>query len=139
MWIGTYYGYFLYDIERKKDIKLDENHYAVTQFLDTGEKNALWFSTWEDGLCKVEWNEIFSVTTRKELTKEPGDIYRIFPSTDNRLYLGTWGNGVKPVSYTHLDVYKRQIQRNPSVKLSCCLMLMGKDEYFLRIRDLLPN
>lgn len=95
LWIGTYYGYFLYDIERKKDIKLDENHYAVTQFLDTGEKNALWFSTWEDGLCKVEWNEIFSVTTRKELTKEPGDIYRIFPSTDNRLYLGTWGNGVK--------------------------------------------
>src|SRR5699024_10721326 len=24
-----------------------------------------------------------------------GDIYRIFPSSDNKLYLGTWGDGVK--------------------------------------------
>jgi Signal transduction histidine kinase len=95
LWIGTYYGYFLYDIERKKDIELDGNHYAVTQFLDTGEKNALWFSTWEDGLCKVEWDEMFSVTVKKGVTKEPGDIYRIFPSSDNKLYLGTWGDGVK--------------------------------------------
>lgn len=95
LWIGTYYGYFLYDIEHKKNIKLDENHYAVTQFLDTGEKNALWFSTWEDGLCRVEWDEHSSVVTNKAVTKELGDIYRIFPSADNKLYLGTWGDGVK--------------------------------------------
>lgn len=95
LWIGTYFGYFLYDIVSKKNIKLDENIYAVTQFLDSGEKNVLWFSTWEDGLCKIEWDDKFSAFTKKTVTRDLADIYRIFPSADNKLYLGTWGDGVK--------------------------------------------
>jgi len=95
LWIGTYYGYFLYDIENKKDIKLNENKYAITQFLDTGEKNSLWFSTWTDGLCKLEWDEKTYAVTEKFITKDIIDIYRIFPSADHKLYLGTWGDGVK--------------------------------------------
>ena len=117
LWIGTYYGYFLYDIEQKKDIKLDGNHYAVTQFLDTGEKNALWFSTWEDGLCKVEWDEMFSVVTKKAVSKDQGDIYRIFPFADNKLYLGTWGDGVK-LTDMQSHVFPESLPINAPVILS---------------------
>jgi len=95
LWIGTYYGYFLYDIENRKNIKVKENYYAITQFLDVGEKNSLWFSTWVDGLCKLEWDEETFSVTEKLVAKDVGDIYRIFPMADNKLYLGTWGEGIK--------------------------------------------
>lgn len=117
LWIGTYYGYFLYDIENKKDISLKENYYAVTQFLDTGEKNSLWFSVWANGLYKLEWNEDTFFTKETSMTKNMGDIYRIFPATDNKLYLGTWGDGIKETG-TGSDVYPKSLQIDAPVILS---------------------
>lgn len=98
LWIGTYLGYFLYDLNSKKDIPIDRTKYAITQFLDTGEKNSLWFSTWTNGLHRLEWNERDFSTTGKEVVSEIKDVYRIFSSPDQEnFYLGTWGDGAKKI------------------------------------------
>ncbi|SHE99499.1 Signal transduction histidine kinase [Dysgonomonas macrotermitis] len=117
LWIGTYYGFFLYDIENKRDVPLKENYYAVTQFLDTGEKNSLWFSVWTNGLYKLEWDEKTFRTKETSMTKNMEDVYRIFPATDNKLYLGTWGNGVK-VTQMLSDAYPESLQIDAPVILS---------------------
>lgn len=95
LWIGTYYGYYLYDIENKREIPVNKSSASITQFLDTGEKNSLWFSTWTDGLNRLEWEDNTFVITEKPVNKNAGDVYRIFPAANNRLYLGTWGGGIK--------------------------------------------
>ncbi len=101
LWIGTYFGYFLYDIKKREDIPIQRNDYAITQFLDTGEQNSLWFSTWTNGLHKLEWDgNTFSVTER-EIISDVKDVYRIFSTSDNQFYLGTWGDGVKKINVEH--------------------------------------
>jgi signal transduction histidine kinase/ligand-binding sensor domain-containing protein/DNA-binding response OmpR family regulator len=98
LWIGTYFGYFLYDIEKRKDINIKRNYHSITQFLDTGQQNGLWFSTWTNGLHKLEWDEnTFSVIER-EINSEVKNVYRIFSTADNQFYIGTWGDGVKKIN-----------------------------------------
>lgn len=101
LWVGTYLGYFLYDIEERKEIKISENDYGLTQLLDVGEKNSLYFSTWADGLHKIEWNEDVCKHHEKSVGSGIGNVYRIFPSSDSHLYLGTWGNGLKVINTKH--------------------------------------
>lgn len=98
LWIGTYYGYFLYDLEKRKDIKLKDNYFAITQFLDTGEKNSLWFSAWTSGLHRLEWDENTFSVADKNINNNTGDIYRIYSIGNNQFYLGTWGSGVKTLN-----------------------------------------
>lgn len=98
LWIGTYFGYFLYDINKKEDIAINRTRYAITQFLDTGEKNSLWFSTWTNGLHKLEWSENNFSVVEREINNEVKDVYRIFSTADKKkFYLGTWGDGVKKI------------------------------------------
>jgi signal transduction histidine kinase/ligand-binding sensor domain-containing protein/DNA-binding response OmpR family regulator len=100
LWIGSYFGYFLFDIKERKEIKITPTDYAITHIIDAGEKNSLYFSAWYSGLHKLEWDETF--TTKERLIIEGiGDIYRIFPTLDSQLYLGTWGNGLKIINTKH--------------------------------------
>ena len=98
LWVGTYFGYYLYDIKKREGIKINENSFAITQFLDTGEKNSLWYSAWSSGMHKLEWNDEITVVTEKNISGNTGDVYRIFPMGDNRFYLGTWGDGAKALN-----------------------------------------
>ena len=43
-----------------------------------------------------------------DFIKEKQDVWQILQLTDKPVVLYGMGNGADPVSYTHLDVYKRQ-------------------------------
>lgn len=94
LWLGTYYGYFLYDIDSKRDIPVTDGPHAVTQLLDTGEKNALWMSSWSGGLRRIEWNNDFT-DIHSEAVIGHGDYFRIIPKDATHLYLASWGDGLK--------------------------------------------
>lgn len=107
IWIGSYFGFFLYDLKNKLWINTDNNDLSVTQFLDCGEKNALWCSTWSTGLLKIKWsgNEPTSVSTEEKYKgQEFLSIFRLLQGTDNNLYLGTWGSGLKMINSSHQTV-----------------------------------
>ncbi len=102
--VGTYFGYFVYNMNTGKLISQGGTNEAITQFLDTGEENSVWCSTWSSGLLKIRWNS--NDPARMRIADEhKGDnfrsIYRITGSNDNKIYLGTWGHGVKEVNITH--------------------------------------
>jgi hypothetical protein len=41
VWAGCYFGFFVYDLHRKQWIEKGKGKMAVTQFLDSGEKETL--------------------------------------------------------------------------------------------------
>lgn len=128
IWIGTYFGYFLYDINKNQWIKTEFKNVAVTQFLDYGEKNALWCSTWSSGLLKIKWegarpSNVTSVNKYKE--KEFSSFFRLTQGTENNLYAGTWGDGLKIVNTTK-EGTSAQSKINLDASLINCLY---RDKY----------
>jgi len=117
MWIGTYNGVFLYDIQSQKEIETGENHYAVTQFLgDTQNESSLWFSTWEDGLCRVDWDDEYHFSFTSDYLHNDEAIYRM-ACYGGGLLLGTWGNGLK-----YLDLADGNfLLKDPPVDIPVCL------------------
>lgn len=117
VWAGSYFGFFVYDLHRKQWIEKGKGKMAVTQFLDSGEKNTLLCSTWNDGLLKMKWTAASPMQVHTEPMHTGKDflsIYRMLQGSGNRLYLGTWGEGIKiigteksdlprPLSTTHFD------------------------------------
>lgn len=104
LWVGTYNGYFLYDIVAGKWINdYDENSESlfITQFLDTGDKNTLWCTTWQQGLLKISWkeNDFSSIQIQRYLTQYK-NLYSAHYVGDHKIYLGTWGEGIKAVEIT---------------------------------------
>lgn len=95
--IGTYFGFFAYDIKNNIWTDNGEKDKTITQFLDTGEENSLWASTWNSGLLKISWNPE-SPSQTNILQQFNGEayksVYRIIRSND-KIYLGTWGKGLK--------------------------------------------
>ncbi|MDR2057719.1 MAG: response regulator [Dysgonamonadaceae bacterium] len=123
LWAGTYNGYFLYDIAAEKWInEYDENgeSIVITQFLDAGGKNTLWCTTWQQGLLKIAWkeNDFLSIQTQRYLTQYK-NLYSAHYWGGNKIYLGTWGEGIKAVEITPNGVIEATAPRlNAPVILS---------------------
>lgn len=95
LWIGTYYGYYLYDIHKKCNVETRHNEHTISQFLDRGEKNTLWYSAWSEGLFKISWNDELTAFEEKLITTDAGDIYSLASDADNQILIGTWGRGMR--------------------------------------------
>ena len=67
---------------------------------------------------KYRWQEVGSIYVPSEL--KVASLYAQLEMADqiNEARLARWNEYYKPVSYTHLDVYKRQMQDNAAV-FSC--------------------
>jgi signal transduction histidine kinase/ligand-binding sensor domain-containing protein/DNA-binding response OmpR family regulator len=101
LWIGTYFGYYLYDLKKKTWIDTGQSKIAVTRFLDCGEKNALWCSTWNSGVLQIKWDGNTPTAIREEKKhtgKEFLSVFRILSDSYNNLYLGTWGRGMMVIN-----------------------------------------
>ncbi len=107
LWFGTYYGIAGYDMATGRWQQQAKTDYAITQFLDTGEERALWFSAWNRGVYRLQWDDAFGLTEERHSDNGTGDSYRIHALGDGRLLLGTWGNGIK-VATPGLDHAKPQ-------------------------------
>jgi len=95
--IGTYFGFFGYDIKKNVWTDNGEKDKAITQFLDTGEENSLWASTWNSGLVKISWDPDHpsgAMVSQQFNGEGYKSVYRIIRSND-KIYLGTWGQGLK--------------------------------------------
>lgn len=95
LWIGTYYGLFLYDMAAGRDIPIGDNHFSVTQILDTGEEGSLVFSSWTEGLSRISWDADFDVSFDPAVSHKDGNVYCLAPSSQGKYYLGTWGEGIR--------------------------------------------
>ncbi|HLO57259.1 MAG TPA: ATP-binding protein [Bacteroidales bacterium] len=96
--VGTYFGYFVYDISKNRWIENEHRNASVTRFLDDGSKNELWCSTWSSGLLKLNWDE--SDPGQMKIAGQYSDsrfhsIFRMASGQNGSLFLGTWGNGLK--------------------------------------------
>ncbi len=127
IWIGTYFKYYIYNIEKKQWLDLDNQGLMVTELQDTGEKNAIWCSTWEQGLIKIAWDGagISSVKTEQYLGGDR-NLYCISQAAGNSLYLGTWGEGLKMVGVEPHRVY--EIPVNSDIK-SPVILCLFRDRY----------
>ncbi|KAA6319754.1 hypothetical protein EZS27_030385, partial [termite gut metagenome] len=97
LWVGTYYGYFLYDIYKNKWVDVRNTGYSITQFLDTGKESNLLYSSWKGGMFKLQWDDSLQNITETYVEKSSGDIYCMYKTSDHKIYLGTWGDGLKVV------------------------------------------
>ena len=95
LWVGTYYGYFVYDLDRGVSVEVEQNTYSVTQFSALPGQDALLFSTWENGVRKAIWNPDTERYEDVPCLESRGAVYRMFPSGKDEFLLGTWGGGVK--------------------------------------------
>jgi signal transduction histidine kinase/ligand-binding sensor domain-containing protein/DNA-binding response OmpR family regulator len=98
---GTYYGFFVYNLNEGKWIDNGFHKISITQFLDSGEENSIWCSTWSSGLLKMSWNSTNPglITFSEHLQGDSfKSVYRMIGGTDNSIYLGTWGHGLKKLN-----------------------------------------
>ena len=105
LWVSTYSDFSIYDIKKREWLEMENNTAIFTQLLDSGEEHLLWGATWEDGLLEVRWEE--GKINKPEIKQHLAgykNIYRVFPAKDNRMLLGTWGEGMKAVQYTGENV-----------------------------------
>lgn len=103
LWIGTYYGCFLYDIHKKCSVETNHNEHTISQFLDRGEKNTLWYSAWTEGIFKVTWNDDLTKIEEKLITTDAGDIYSLASDVNNQILLGTWGRGMRKADLADVE------------------------------------
>jgi signal transduction histidine kinase/ligand-binding sensor domain-containing protein/DNA-binding response OmpR family regulator len=101
LWMGTYDRFFVYDLDNKRWLNLADNAFMITQLHDTGEKNVIWASTWEQGLVRISWEDTDSLIVKTgQYLNGYRNLYRVYQASNNRLYLGTWGEGMKMVETT---------------------------------------
>jgi signal transduction histidine kinase/ligand-binding sensor domain-containing protein/AraC-like DNA-binding protein len=101
LWVGSYFGYYLYDLKKRTWLNTSQSQLSVTRFLDNGEKNALWCSTWNSGVLKIKWEGKTPTAIREEKKytgKDYLSVFRFQSDSYNNLYLGTWGRGVMVVN-----------------------------------------
>lgn len=98
LWIGTYYGFFLYDIINRCDISIPGVQLSVTQMKDTGDDCELWFSSWGHGLGRISWDSSYAVSFQTDLRYPGEDIYCFSYDGKDGFSIGTWGDGIKPES-----------------------------------------
>ena len=95
LWIGTYFGYFLYDIREGKAVDIGANSHSVTQFLPLPEGDGVLFSTWEDHIGKVSLNEETGRYEETMFRPRMEQVYRMTRADDGSYLLGTWGKGIR--------------------------------------------
>jgi signal transduction histidine kinase/DNA-binding response OmpR family regulator/ligand-binding sensor domain-containing protein len=127
--IGTYFGSFVYDIKNNAWMDVGHKDMAITQFIDTGEENSLWCSTWSSGLLKIRWdsNQPASMNIVAQMTGNAyKSIHRIIKGNGNRIYMGTWGEGLKVVDMNHPDDVSSLANESFQSQLINCLF---RDKY----------
>lgn len=95
LWIGTYNGLFLYDLDHNRGVDIGLNEFAITQLEDYGDKDELWFSTWGDGLCLATWDSSYHPTFNTMVNGSTTNIYCFSRLNKASFYTGTWGDGIK--------------------------------------------
>lgn len=96
IWVGTYTGYYIYSLKKDRWENVSSKELVITSFLQTGEKNRLWCSTWGKGLVEFNWEGHLPENV-KENYLYVDDIYAIYRLAGNKnhtMYLGTWGEGL---------------------------------------------
>jgi signal transduction histidine kinase/DNA-binding response OmpR family regulator/ligand-binding sensor domain-containing protein len=127
--IGTYFGSFVYNMKNKVWVDTDHKDKAITEFIDTGEENSLWCSTWSSGLLKIGWdnhNPASMDIVDRMTGNEYKSIYRIIEGNKNEIYLGTWGEGLKIVNVNHPEGVFSLANENFQSPLINCLF---RDKY----------
>ena len=102
--VGTYFGAFVYNLNTNSWIDSNQKDKAITGFLDMGEDNSLWCSTWNSGLLKISWNPESpeKMNFEKQYTGDKfKSIFRIIKGGKSKIYLGTWGEGLKIFDYNN--------------------------------------
>lgn len=123
LWIGTYYGYFLYDIDSGKDMEINDRPYAVTHLLDAGERNCFLMSTWSDGIRAISWKDGFVNVHSENVAGSGDDFYCMNQGEASNIYLASWGDGVKI-----LDRFSNKIKGRLPIDASV-VMSFYKDKY----------
>lgn len=117
LWIGTYFGCFLYDINKRCSVETKHNEHIISQFLDRGEENTLWYSDWTKGLFKVTWDDTMSKIDEESFTTDAGDIYCMTSDVNNQVLLGTWGAGMRIADFSDTERGKHLLTvSNPHIK-----------------------
>jgi signal transduction histidine kinase/DNA-binding response OmpR family regulator/ligand-binding sensor domain-containing protein len=118
--IGTYFGLFCFDLKTGILKASGQNTDAITQFLDTGDENSLWYSTWSSGIVKMSW-DIDNPAFIKECSHFEGhdlkSIHRMIESGDHRILLGTWGEGLKNLDLKNPGSVQPVISKNFTASL----------------------
>lgn len=122
--IGTYSGMFVYSMHEKKWTDAGIPDKSITQFLDANDNGSLWCSTWNSGLLKVSWiddNPAKMIISEEFKGEEFKSIHRIIGGSGNRLFIGTWGEGIKVMDTDHPDQIKSFEPENCKATLINCL------------------
>src|SRR3989339_195021 len=122
--VGTYFGSFVYELDKQQWTDLGHPDKAITQFYDTGEENSLWCSTWSSGLLKIQWEKDHPASMNILQQFSGNDfksIYRIIGNSPDQFYMGTWGEGLKRVDLNHPDKVASLATDNFNAPLINCL------------------
>jgi len=127
LWVGTYNGYHVYNMDKNEWQNLESNTLHITQLYDTGEENTIWCSTWDQGLWKFNWiDSDFSTIRGEQYLAEYSNLYRIFPVSDGKLYLGSWGEGLKMVETGQNQVRELPLKSDLQTPVILCFF---RDRY----------
>ncbi|MBP1637220.1 MAG: hypothetical protein H6Q18_9 [Bacteroidetes bacterium] len=123
LWAGTYSGLYYYNkLEKKWSIADDKP--VVSQLLTANDKKSFLCSTWNEGILKVDdiqANRKFNIS---HLSDNEDEIYRMCYESDNQLFVGTWGNGLKIFNNVDGTLNSFDAQFKPLV-----IMSIMKDSY----------
>lgn len=122
LWAGTYSGLYTYSPNTKK-WSIVNNKFVVSQLLKNKDNKSVLCSTWYEGIMKI------SPQTNKpplisSICAKNTEVYRMYPETEDQMYIGTWGDGLKIYNFKTKSLHTFDNQLKPLVILS-----MMKDSY----------
>lgn len=127
--IGTYAGIFAYQCNTRMWYDAGNPGLAVTQFLDNEDVNSIWCSTWSSGLVRLTWDRLKPEVMKPQAVFTGSgfnSIYRILGGDENKIYLGTWGEGLKMIDTGKQGNATSLRSRNFTATLINCLF---RDRY----------
>ncbi|VBB44779.1 conserved exported hypothetical protein [uncultured Paludibacter sp.] len=124
IWAGTYAGLYYYNCDKKEWYSVDTKP-VVSQLLKTNDSTSFLCSTWNEGVLKV----LFDAKNKQNPTIIPlcgkeDEVYRLYSESNNDIFIGTWGKGLKRFNVTEHTLESFDKQFKPLVILS-----LMKDSY----------
>lgn len=104
IWISTYTGLILYNSQKKEWTGISPENQTITEIHDTGEKNTLYYSSWDNALYELTWTNHPEKAQTTRLHNSNVPIYRI-EGEENKLLIGTWGEGLKVYDKKEKQIY----------------------------------
>ena len=127
LWVGTYDEYHVYNMDKKQWYDLENNELHITQLYGADDDNNIWCTTWDQGLWKFNWSgSDFSTIRKEQYLRGYHNLFRIYSTSNARLYLGTWGEGLKKVETGQNQI--RELTVNTDLKSSVILCFF-RDRY----------